>query len=69
VALFEEFDTVQLATSFFKQVFDIKSYVKINFKNMHPEDATENMPCIVATNDEVFTCLRHIRDKKPAFYG
>jgi hypothetical protein len=27
------------------------------------------MPCIVTTNDEILTALRHIKDKKPAFYG
>lgn len=32
--------------------------MKIDFKNLNPENVTEGVPCMITTNDEVFTVLR-----------
>lgn len=48
---FEEMDTTQLTSNHYKALLDIKSTVKMDFKNAHPESVTEGMPSIICTND------------------
>jgi hypothetical protein len=54
----EEIDTSMLPSNKYKQLLDIKSHVKIDFKNLNPENCTEGMPCMMSTNDDIFTKLR-----------
>lgn len=50
----DELDTAQLTTNQYKALLDIKSPVKVDFKNLHPENVTQDMPCIISTNDDLF---------------
>jgi len=54
----EEFDTSILASNQYKALLDYKSPVKIDFKNLHPENVSEGVPCMITTNDDVLTVLR-----------
>ena len=54
----EEFDTASLPSNQYKQLLDLKSHMKIDFKNLNPENVTEGVPCMITTNDDVFTVLR-----------
>ena len=56
--LIEEFSTIDLPTNEFKQILDLKSHVKIDFKNLHPANATEGVPCMITTNDDVIGILK-----------
>ena len=46
----DEFDVVALASNQFKELLDLKSPVKVDFKNLHPENATEGVPCMITSN-------------------
>jgi hypothetical protein len=54
----EEFDTSMLASNQYKALLDFKAPVKIDFKNLHPENVSEGVPCMITSNDEVLTVLR-----------
>lgn len=54
----DEFDVSELPNNTYKQLLDLKTHMKINFKNMHPENVSEGVPCMMTTNDEVFSVLR-----------
>jgi len=54
----EEFNTAALPGNDYKQLLDLKTHVKLDFKNMHPENVTESMPCLITSNDEIFSCLK-----------
>jgi DNA replication protein DnaC len=54
----EEFKTLDLPSSQYKQLLDLKSHLKIDFKNLNPENVTAGVPCMITTNDDVFTVLR-----------
>ena len=54
----EEFDTEQLLSNHYKALLDLKCHVKIDFKNLNPENVTEGVPCMITTNDDIFTRLR-----------
>jgi DNA replication protein DnaC len=54
----EEFKTLDLPASQYKQLLDLKSHMKIDFKNLNPENVTAGVPCMITTNDDVFTVLR-----------
>lgn len=60
VILLEEFPTRQLVTNHYKSLLDIKASIKLDFKNLHPENATEGIPCIISTNDSVLTTLQSL---------
>jgi len=32
--------------------------MKIDFKNLNPENVTEGVPCMITTNDDIFSVLR-----------
>lgn len=53
----EEFPTSLLPSNEYKCLLDIKTHVKINFKNLHPENVTEGVPCMITTNDDIFHVL------------
>ena len=54
----EEIDTASLPSNKYKQLLDIKSHVKIDFKNLNPENCTEGIPCMMSTNDDILSKLR-----------
>lgn len=60
----DEFDTLQLASNAYKALLDIKSHVKIDLKNLHPENVSEGVPCMISTNDEIFSVLRNAPSKR-----
>ncbi len=47
-----------LASNQYKALLDFKAPVKIDFKNLHPENVSEGVPCMITSNDEVLTVLR-----------
>lgn len=55
--IIDEFNTRKLVENIYKQLLDIRQSVKIDFKNMHPDDATCDVPTILSTNDDVLTVL------------
>lgn len=61
----DEFDTMQLTQNQYKSLLDIKAPVKVDLKNLHPENVSENVPCMISTNDEVFSVLRNLPNRKP----
>lgn len=65
----EEFDTVQLTSNQYKSLLDIKAPVKVDLKNLHPENVSEGVPCMISTNDEVFSVLRNQNNKKLGMGG
>ena len=54
----DELDVSMLPSNLYKQLLDLKTHVKLDFKNMHPENVTEGMPCIINTNDDIFKVMR-----------
>ena len=54
----EECDTDTLLTNHYKALLDLKCHVKIDFKNLNPENVTEGVPCMITTNDDVISKLR-----------
>jgi hypothetical protein len=42
----------------YKALLDLKTHVKIDFKNLHPENVSEGVPFMLTTNEEVFSTLR-----------
>lgn len=42
----------------YKSLLDIKAPIKIDFKNLHPENASEGVPCMITSNDNVLTVLK-----------
>ena len=57
VLLIDEFATRDLVENQYKSLLDIKSSVKLDFKNLHPENATAEMPCIITSNDDILSML------------
>lgn len=66
---FTEFNTALLTYSYYKDLFDIKSQVKIDFKNMHPENVSKDVPIIISTNDDVLTVLNSLPYKRPSLFN
>lgn len=54
----EEFDVSSLPGNMYKQLLDLKTHIKVDFKNLHPENVSEGMACMITTNDEVFGVLK-----------
>ena len=54
----EECDTDTLLTNHYKALLDLKCHVKIDFKNLNPENVTEGVPCMITTNDDIISKLR-----------
>lgn len=58
---------MELATNNYKALLDIKQSVKIDFKNLHPENATMDVPCLISSNDDVLTVLKNAPARKVSF--
>lgn len=54
----EECDTSQLPSNQYKQLLDLKTHVKMDFKNLNPENVTEGVPCMITSNDDVITEMK-----------
>lgn len=65
----DEFDTENLASNTYKALLDVKSAVKIDFKNMHPWNVTKDVPCVISTNDEFYTTLSTLTVNRKARYN
>jgi len=53
----EEFDVSQLPSNAYKCLLDLKTHVKIDFKNLNPENVTQGVPSMITTNDEVLNVI------------
>lgn len=54
----EECDTETLLTNEYKALLDLKCSMKLDFKNLNPENVTEGMPSMITTNDDIYSKLR-----------
>jgi hypothetical protein len=53
----------------YKDLFDVKSSVKVDFKNIHPANVSQDVPIILSTNDDVLTVLRDMPFKRTSHFN
>jgi len=47
-----------LPNNMYKQLLDLKTHVKVDFKNLNPENVSQSVPCMISTNDDVLSVLK-----------